>query len=655
MCISGDALPAGVRRLPRPRWRNMLLGGLIGLPLPLSSPPATQSSPAQSSSPSAAPALSVSLGSLDSALPGVNLPVPGVGASLPGVNVTLPSVNVTLPSVSVSAPGVSVTTPSVSVSTPSVSVTTPSVSTSPSGSSGTGSSESPASGSAPTGGEAGAGGAPKGGGATGGATSGQGASAATEGVTVRYAPAAGTSAAAEGSRAPVVTHGGGQPAQQVKQVRAGAKRRTPVAHAGRPRSPNGARISAAARGKDRSALAASAPPAPARDARSVPHGSGGPLGAIGEHIPLPIPVPDWSKPIILALLALALWFGVRSRMHSRRARRLERQHATLMHDAGAMQAALVPKVPARVGGLAVSVAYRPADGPAAGGDFYDVFVPERGKVAVILGDVVGHGHAALKQAALTRYTLRAYVQTGMQPRATLALAGRVLADPSAEHLATVVVGIYDTREGCLTYASAGHPPPILHGLRTREPLKVCASPPLGWILPTGLRQTTVSLPAGAVVCFFSDGLLDERVHEDALGRERLSEMLGEVGSRPNAARLLARVRAASLATPDDMAACILTSEVALVGAGVHTEELEVDAGALDGGQARFFLETCQLPRLELEQMLYRATDMVAELGTALLRVELAGRTPCATVLAPPPAPQAPAGRGSALVGAPTPV
>jgi hypothetical protein len=147
-----------------------------------------------------------------------------------------------------------------------------------------------------------------------------------------------------------------------------------------------------------------------------------PLDTIGRHLPLPlpIPVPDWSKPIIVALLALAAWFGVRGRLAALRARRLEGQRATLLADVDTMQEALVPAVPARLDGLPVSVAYRPAAGPAAGGDFYDLFVLRPGHVAIMLGDVAGHGEEALAQAALTRHAARAYLQAGLEPRRVLA-------------------------------------------------------------------------------------------------------------------------------------------------------------------------------------------------------------------------------------------
>jgi hypothetical protein len=602
------------------------------------------------------PAVGVSLPGVSSgthttgaSLPSVGVSLPSVGVSLPSVGVTLPSVGVTVPSVGVTLPGVGVSTPEVSVATPEVTVSTPQVTVSTPSSPGSGSSETP-SGSAPTGGGSSGGGSAGGGsgsGSSGGEAPGGSSGGAGSGSSGAPSPTsngslnatAASAADSAGARTSSPTPAALAPRRRAAGSASGGKRSLARSrHA--PSASNGRGAGAVTGATDAAGITAldlassRARPASPAAARRASKPASNPLDAIGRHIPLPLPVPDWSKPIILLLALLAIGLGLRSRTVVRRARRLERQRVTLLRDVGAMQAALVPEVPARVGGLGVSVAYRPAEGPAAGGDFYDVFVPERGKVAIILGDVAGHGHQALTQAALTRYTLRAYLQAGLQPRAALALAGRVLADPEAERFATVALAVYDTREGQLTYASAGHPAPLVHGPQTRAPIEVCASPPIGWTVPTGRRQTIMSLTPGAVVCFFSDGLIEARCKDDLLGRERLGELLAGLGPRPDAAKLLARVRKTALATPDDMAACILAPELAVVGVRTHVEELEVEARALAGGKVQLFLETCELPIAEIEPTIECASEVVAVWGSALLSVELEGDRATAAVSMP---------------------
>jgi hypothetical protein len=373
--------------------------------------------------------------------------------------------------------------------------------------------------------------------------------------------------------------------------------------------------------------------------------SGNPLASIGRHIPFPVPVPDWSKPIIIVLLLLAILFAVRSRLATLRARRLEGQRETMLSDLDDMQAALVPAIPERLGGLAVSVAYRPAEGPAAGGDFYDLFELEPGRVAIVLGDVVGHGRPALTQAALTRYTLRAYLQAGLEPRAALSLAGSVLATPGEKRFATVVVAIHDSASGRVTYACAGHPPPISIGFDAPEPISVCCSAPICCDLPTGRRQTTVSLPDGARLCFFSDGLPEARAGDDLLGRERLVEITRELGPSITAPELLARIRSEASATPDDMVACIVSgapagsAQVILAdtagedAAGpaavaqvdelepAQVEELEVDREELAEPRVRYFLAACGFDSTGVTSLLAQAGEIADAAGAALLRVE----------------------------------
>jgi hypothetical protein len=365
-------------------------------------------------------------------------------------------------------------------------------------------------------------------------------------------------------------------------------------------------------------------------------GAGGnPLDAIGGQIPLPLPVPDWSKPIIIALLLIAIWFGARSRLAARRARRLERQRATLVHDLDVMQAAVVPEVPLELDGLSVSVAHRAAEGPGGGGDFYDVFSPEPGKVAVVLGDVVGHGHEALTDAALMRYTLRAYLLAGLEPRATLALAGQVLTDPGSERYVTVAIGVFDSRAGDLTYATAGHPTPVILG--SYEPPSICPCPAISSSLSTGRRQTKVSLQAGARVCFFSDGLTEARIEEGLLGRDRLYEILTELGPHALADDLLRAIRADAESCPDDMSACMVLPQTAPAERLIHVEELEADGEALAAGRVGRFLEECVVPPDAIPQALERAGAIAGQHGTALIRVEIQSAEAMVTVSRPLPA------------------
>jgi serine phosphatase RsbU (regulator of sigma subunit) len=320
----------------------------------------------------------------------------------------------------------------------------------------------------------------------------------------------------------------------------------------------------------------------------------------------------------LLLAALAGWTTV-----TLRARRLKRQRRELLAEVGLLQAALLPEVPERVGAVAASVAYRPADGPAAGGDFYDFFEMEDGRIGIVLGDVAGHGRDALARTALLRYTLRAYLETGLEPRTALRLGGETL-DQHLASFATAVVAIYDPTAATLTYSCAGHPPPILIGPAGHNPITVCSSPPIGVGERTGDRQTTVVLPAGSVACFFTDGLAEARISGDLLGRERLVELIAGLGPEPTATELLERVRRDVHHTPDDMAACILRPVITDADATAsRVEELELR----EGGEAdlRKFLDACGVAAAEIDSLVRDSSARAEDYGGAIVRVKLTER------------------------------
>jgi serine phosphatase RsbU (regulator of sigma subunit) len=233
--------------------------------------------------------------------------------------------------------------------------------------------------------------------------------------------------------------------------------------------------------------------------------------------------------------AMAMLSGAVSLFVGGRGRHLARETSMLVEDAGLLERALLPEVPERVGPLSASVAYRPADGPGAGGDFYDVFPLDSGRVAAMVGDVSGHGRAALERATLMHYTLRAYLEAGLAPRSALELANEVRADGSEGEFATALIAIYDAAQATLSYACAGHPPPIVLGPVAHEPVTVCSSPPIGLEMPTALRQTTIAFPAGSTACLYTDGVAEARSGGSLLGRERLAKLVEECGSQATAA------------------------------------------------------------------------------------------------------------------------
>jgi hypothetical protein len=333
-------------------------------------------------------------------------------------------------------------------------------------------------------------------------------------------------------------------------------------------------------------------------------------------------VPGPIQILIVALAALALALGLRSLMSGIRTRRLVRQRGELLADVGLLQAALLPVPPPRLGPVGTSVAYRPAEGPGAGGDFYDLFALEAGQLAVIVGDVSGHGREALPHTALIRFTVRAYLEAGLDPARALQTAGTVLERQLGDSFATVLAAVYHPRERTLTYAAAGHPPPLVLGeadasgaRRAIAPVTACSAPPLGAGMRTGTRQTVVSIPGPARVCVHTDGVTEARVGEDLFGAERLSRSLAALPDDAGAAELLDSVTAQSTARPDDMGACVLHIHGGSGAPAIVHEHLELDARTLGDVRVRRFLEDCGVSRTE-----------------AVATVERAGREPARTAM-----------------------
>ena len=175
----------------------------------------------------------------------------------------------------------------------------------------------------------------------------------------------------------------------------------------------------------------------------------------------------------------------------------------------------LPDVP----GLELHATYRAAQTSVGiGGDFYDGLVLPDGRLAVVLGDVAGHGMEAAADMAQLRTVLSTLLAAGVPLGQVFDRAEQVTGQVATVSLATAVVAVVDLTAGTLTCTHAGHPPLVLRGPDgATAPLEGARGPLLG---VSGLvRQAggpprsapvTVPFPPGSVLVGYTDGLVEDR-------------------------------------------------------------------------------------------------------------------------------------------------
>lgn len=201
---------------------------------------------------------------------------------------------------------------------------------------------------------------------------------------------------------------------------------------------------------------------------------------------------------------------------------LDREHRASL----AFQNAALPKLLPTVPGLKFDAMYEASgEGVLVGGDWYDAFRIPDGRVVVSVGDVVGNGLDAAVTMAAVRQAIRGAAQVFPEPVAVLDAADRALRSEQPDRIVTAFVGILDPLTLAFSYASAGHPPPMLrHADGSLSELFAVD-------LPLGLRNehvasnsVTVVLQEGSLLVLYTDGLT-ESTRDVFEGERRLREAL----------------------------------------------------------------------------------------------------------------------------------
>ena len=218
-------------------------------------------------------------------------------------------------------------------------------------------------------------------------------------------------------------------------------------------------------------------------------------------------------------------------------RRKQQEELTALYErehkiAESLQRSLLNKPPASIlTGLDVETLYRPAwDEALVGGDYFDVFALDGGRLALVVGDVSGKGLEAASRTAEIKYTLRAYLREHSDAASALSRLNAFLCESQAmeanadEYFVVLTLAVVDTATGMARLAVAGAEPPILlHPEGVFEEIDV-SGVPLGITPKANYLATELYLDAGDLLLIATDGVTEARRDRQFLGNDGMARL-----------------------------------------------------------------------------------------------------------------------------------
>src|ERR1700729_1437208 len=212
------------------------------------------------------------------------------------------------------------------------------------------------------------------------------------------------------------------------------------------------------------------------------------------------------------------------------ARLYDREHQTAL----ALQRGLVPGPPHIPAEMEVARRYLPVGASVVGGDWHNIVALPGGRAALIVGDAMGHGPDAAAVMVQLRASAHTLADLDVAPGEVLRRLDRMAADMAVPFAATCISAVIDPAGSSCVIAQAGHHPPVLvlPGGSTRV-LDLPTGLPLG-LGGGSFEATRISLPPGATLALYTDGLVESRTRTLDNGmaalRQSLSVSLADPGS-----------------------------------------------------------------------------------------------------------------------------
>ncbi|MFC8435600.1 SpoIIE family protein phosphatase [Streptomyces sp. NPDC057253] len=217
-----------------------------------------------------------------------------------------------------------------------------------------------------------------------------------------------------------------------------------------------------------------------------------------------------------------------------RARLYDAEHAR----AQALQRGLLPSTLPSVPALTAAARYLPAadEGIQVGGDWYDLIPLSSDRVALVIGDVMGHGVSEAATMGRLRTAVHTLAGLELPPDELLATLNDLVSGFGDDFYATCLYAVYDPAEGTCTMASAGHPPPaVVDPTGTISFPDLPANPPLGAGTPP-FETAEFRLSEGSLIVAYTDGLIESSLRDIDTGMDLLAETIGRHLSTASAPR-----------------------------------------------------------------------------------------------------------------------